>query len=101
MFIYNVTTKLNPGIEVEWLEWMKDTHIPEVIQTGCFTESRILRLLESDDSDGFTYTVQFMAETKAAYEQYLEVHAALLRNRTLSKWNNKVIAFRSLMELIH
>ncbi|MFM9911358.1 MAG: DUF4286 family protein [Chitinophagaceae bacterium] len=101
MFIYNVTTKLNPGIEVEWLEWMKDIHIPEVMQTGCFTESRVLRLLESDDSDGFTYTVQFMAETKAAYDRYIDVHAASLRERTLRKWNNKIIAFRSLMELIH
>lgn len=101
MFIYNVTTKLNPGIEIEWLAWMKNTHIPEVMQTGCFTESRILRLLESDDSDGFTYTVQYMSDTKAGYDRYLEVYAASLRERTLTRWDNKIIAFRSLMELIH
>ncbi len=52
MFIYNVTVKIDKNIHREWLEWMQQIHIPEVMQTGCFAANRFLRLLESDESGG-------------------------------------------------
>jgi len=44
MFIYNVTIKVDHSIAIEWLEWLKSVHIPEVIATGCFTEAKVLQL---------------------------------------------------------
>lgn len=101
MFIYNVTTQLDKNIHKEWIQWMQQIHIPEVMQTGCFTASRLLRLLETIESDGFTYTVQYTASTKADYNRYIEMYAATLRQSTINKWGDKIIAFRSLMEIIN
>ena len=101
MFIYNVTAQLDKNIHKEWIQWMQQIHIPEVMQTGCFTGSRLLRLLETVESDRFTYTVQYTAPTKADYNRYIEMHAATLRQSTINKWGNKIIAFRSLMEIIN
>ncbi len=36
MILYNVTVALDPAIETEWLAWMQQEHIPEVMATGCF-----------------------------------------------------------------
>lgn len=101
MFIYNVTTKVDPSVHEIWVEWMKNTHIPAVMDSGCFTEFQFVKLLELDDTDGLTYAVQYRASSKADYNRYLEIHANKLRNEVFAVWGNKVIAFRSLMQVVH
>ena len=101
MLIYNITIKIDRSIQKDWVQWMQQIHIPEVMQTGCFAANRLLKLLESDESDGFTYTVQYTASCKADYDRYIEKYAPALRKSTISKWGNSLIAFRTLMEVIN
>ena len=82
MFIYNVTIKVHDSIKEEWLSWLQKEHIPEVIQTGCFTEALVLRLLETDDTEGPTYAVQYKADSKALYNRYIEKYAGLMRQKS-------------------
>lgn len=100
MIIYNVTVKVEAAIANEWLLWMQKEHIPEVMQTGCFTEYKIVRLLEVDDTEGPTYAIQYNAESKAIYNQYIANYAPSLRDKTYQKWGNRFIAFRSVMEVV-
>lgn len=100
MIIYNVTIKVHGSIKTEWLVWMKEEHIPEVMDTGCFTAFTILHLLEVDDSEGPTYAIQYKAESKALYNQYIEKFAPILRQKTIEKWGDKFIAFRSVMQVV-
>ena len=101
MFIYNVTTKVDWTIHDEWLQWMREEHLQEVVNTGCFVKSGLLRLHETDESEGPTYAAQFMANTKQDYERYIESFAKSLRQKSLLKWGNKIISFRSLMEVVN
>jgi hypothetical protein len=100
MFIYNVTTKVDHSIHQAWLQWIKQEHIPDIINTGCFTHATVLHLLEIDDHDGPTYAVQYHAESKALYNRYIEKFAPLMRQKAMSKWGNKLIAIRSIMQII-
>lgn len=101
MHIYNVTIKIHESIQNEWLLWLKDEHIPEVLSTGCFNNANIVRLLEVDDSEGPTYAVQYYAESKSDYDRYIEKFAGTMRQKSFEKWGDKFIAFRSLMEVIN
>ena len=101
MFIYNVTIKLEEAIHEQWLQWLKEEHIPDVITTGCFTRATVLRLLETDDSEGPTYAIQYFAESKANYNRYIEKFAPEMRQRSFDKWGNRFIAFRSVMEVVN
>jgi hypothetical protein len=101
MIIYNVTIKVAQAIATEWLAWLQAEHIPEVIATGCFTHATILRLLEVDDTEGPTYAVQYFAESKALYNQYINKHAAAMRERGYTKWGDQFIAFRSVMQVVN
>ena len=100
MIIYNVTTKVSSAIDEEWLRWLQAEHIPEIIATGCFTHANILRLLEIDDSEGPTYAIQYVADTKALYENYLVSFAEILRKKSFDKWGNQFISFRSVMQIV-
>ena len=40
MIIYNVTVSVEESIKKDWLTWMQDVHIPEVMATGIFQNHR-------------------------------------------------------------
>lgn len=100
MFIYNVTTKVDHSIWEAWLQWIKEEHIPDIIATGCFTRATIMQLLETDDSEGPTYAIQYAAESKAFYNRYIEQFAPVMRQKAFDKWGNKFMAFRSVMQVV-
>ena len=101
MYIYNVTTKLNWGIHDEWIKWLKEFHVPDVMNTGCFTAYKIVRLLEADEEEGPTYAVQYFADSKSDYTRYIELYAPAMRQAGVDKWGNNFIAFRSLLLIVH
>jgi len=101
MFLYNVTIKVKAEIHTDWLEWLKTEHIPDVMSSDCFSSSKVLRLMEVDDSEGPTFAVQYVAESKALYNRYIDMFAAEMRKRSYEKWGDGFIAFRSVMEVIH
>ena len=100
MIVYNVTIKISWKIHDDWLSWLKNIHIPEVIDTGCFTHYTILRLLEVDETDGPTYTVQYFVKSKALYNNYIENFAAVLREKGYQQWGDQFVAFRSVMQIV-
>ncbi|MFZ4770073.1 MAG: DUF4286 family protein [Ferruginibacter sp.] len=100
MIIYNVTIKVSKSIADNWLQWLKEEHIPEVTSTGCFTNANILQLLEIDDDEGPTYAIQYFAESREKYDFYIENFADLMREKSYQKWGDQFIAFRSVMKIV-
>lgn len=100
MFIYNVTIQVNWAIHEHWLIWMTSIHMPEVVATGCFNESRLLRLVEVDETEGPTYAAQYSAESKAQYNRYIMNYAEVLRKKSFDQWGDQFIAFRSVMQQV-
>ena len=98
MIIYNVTIKVEASIAGEWLKWMQEEHIPDVMKTGCFSSHRVVRLLEVDETEGPTYAIQYHADSKADYNRYIQLYAVVLREKSIQKWGDRFIAFRSVME---
>ncbi|HEY6956969.1 MAG TPA: DUF4286 family protein [Flavisolibacter sp.] len=98
--IYNVTTKVEPGIADAWLQWMLDEHIPEVMKTKCFDGYKVVRLLDVDDSEGPTFAIQYSAESKADYNRYIELFASQMSKRSFEKWSDRFISFGSVMEVV-
>ena len=99
MFIYNVTVNLSEDIHNEWLQWMKDIHIPDVMKSGCFTGSRILKVLFVND-EGFTYSIQYNFKEMADIERYQRDFAQKLQAEHKAKFGEKYTAFRTLLEMV-
>lgn len=100
MVIYNVTVQVEHAIAKEWLQWLREEHIPQILATGCFTHQQVVRLLETDETDGPTYAVQYYAPDHAHYQTYIDEHAAQFRKASTDKWGARFIAFRSAMEVV-
>ena len=100
MIIYNITTKVHHSIAAEWLLWLKEIHVKDVMLSNCFTEFKIVKLLEVDETDGPTFAVQFFAESKALYNLYIDKFAGEMRKRSFDKWGDKFISIRSVMQIV-
>ena len=100
MIIYNVTINIDHSAHDEWLQWMKDIHIPEVMDTGLFVENRMLRLIGDEQSGGTTYAIQYTCRTMEDYETYREKHAPALQQKTLERFRDRFTAFRTLLEIV-
>jgi hypothetical protein len=100
MYIYNVTVKVDIHRADEWLSWMRETHIPEVLATGYFTENRICRLVDEGDIEGVTFAIQYTCNTIDDFLNYKLTKAPALQKSHSEKFGNDVIAFRTLMEIL-
>ena len=55
MLIYNVTINIDDTVHDEWLLWMKDKHIPDMLATGKFSHAKMTKVLVEEDLGGTTY----------------------------------------------
>jgi len=99
MFLYNVTLILDDAAAEEWLQWMQEIHIPEVLATGMFVSNRLLKVVDSPN-EGVTYCVQYIAETLENYNEYQKTYAPVLQEKLNEKFKNRFVAYRTLMEYV-
>ena len=97
MILYNVTVSLDASIHTDWLEWMRNVHIPEVMATGYFVEHKICKLLVDDE---ITYAIQYNCESLEKLNEYQEKHSPALQQKHTDRYKGKFGAFRTLLEII-
>jgi hypothetical protein len=92
---------MSKDLAEEWLQWMKEVHIPEVIATGCFSEYKILRLLHQDaDDEGVNYAIQYTCDSLSTLERYRRDFGPALMQKTALKYGENILAYRSVLEVI-
>jgi hypothetical protein len=101
MFVYNLTIKTTWAIADKWLAWQREENIPEVMATKLFDDYKIYRILEQDDHDGPTFTIQYFTSSEKKYKLYLDSFASSLRKKAFEKWGDQFIAHRTIMELVN
>ncbi|BAV09974.1 protein of unknown function [Filimonas lacunae] len=101
MLIYNVTTKVDWLVHDNWLKWMQEEHIPAVMATGCFEKHQLVRLLDTDETEGVTYAVQYYANGNVSYNRYIDLYQPAFREEAVDKWKARVISFHTLMQVVN
>lgn len=100
MILYNVTVIIENDVHDDWLRWMKEQHIPDVMATGLFIENKIARIL-AEEEGGTSYSIQYLLRNMEDYETYQQQHAPRLQAEHSERYNGKFGAFRTLLHVIH
>jgi hypothetical protein len=100
MIVYNISMKVDPAIEKDWMQWQQQEHIPAIMASGQFSDYKFYKLLEEEKDESATYVVQFLAPSIENYQYYISNFAPRLREQAFDKWGNLFIAFRSVMQVI-
>ena len=99
MIVYNVTVNIDDDVHYEWLRWMKEVHIPDVMKTGYFLENRMYKLLV-EEASGTSYSIQYTCSNMENYQAYQRNDAPRLQKDHADKYANKFVAFRTLLEVV-
>ena len=99
MLLYNVTLIIEESAAEEWLKWMTEIHIPEVMATEKFVSNRLLKVVDSPN-EGVTYCAQYVLENEKDYQDYQANFAPALQADLQAKFENRFVAFRTLMEFV-
>lgn len=100
MIIYNVTINVDESIHQDWLKWMQNKHINDVLATGLFTSAKMVRVLVEEEMGGTTYAIQYSIDSRAKLEDYYKNHAPRLRQEGLQLFADKMLAFRTELEVM-
>ena len=100
MIVYNVTSNIDTSVETQWLKWMQEKHIPELLATGKFTSARLVKVLVEEEMGGVTYAVQYTTDSKETLQRYYDEDAPKLRAEALALFGDKVLAFRTELEFV-
>lgn len=99
MFIYNVTINIEDSVKEDWIKWMREKHIPDVLATGCFVSHRICKVLHVQD-EGVTYSVQYFFKAMEDLNRYQQRFAPGLQREHQARYGEKAVAFRTLLEVV-
>ncbi len=99
MIIYNVTVNVDSDIVEDWLQWMKEKHIPDVMNTGKFTGFKFCKILSTQpDETGHTFAIQYFCNNLETLQAYQQEDAPALQKEHTERYGDKAAAFRTLLE---
>lgn len=100
MIIYNVTINIDDSVHDDWLNWMKDEHIPDMLATKKFTAAKMCKVMVEEDMGGSTYSVQYQTDSRKTLNAYFSEDAGNMRSKGNKLFANKFVAFRTELEVI-
>lgn len=98
MLLYNVTVGIDKQIEDEWIAWIKEKHIPDVMATGFFVDWKFYKVLHDQDDGNVSYSIQFFADTINQVTTYLEQFAPPIVAEHRTRFHNRHVTFMTLLE---
>ncbi len=99
MVIYNVTSNMAQSLEADWLEFTRE-HVAQILATGLFMDARLTRVLVEENDGSSTFSVQFKARDRESLDLYYEKYAAALDKLGQTKYGERVLSFRTELDLI-
>ena len=100
MIIYNVTVNIHESVHDQWMKWMQEKHISDVLATGKFSTAKMVKVLVEEDMGGITYSIQYVTDSKETLERYYQEDAPRLRDEGHGLFGDKMLAFRTELEFI-
>ena len=100
MLIYNVTINIDDSVHDDWLNWMRDKHIPDMLATGKFSHAKMTKILVDEEMGGTSYSIQYTTKDRDTLEAYYKEDAERLRRDSLKLFADKFVAFRTELEVI-
>ena len=93
MIVYSISIIVDLKLVERFEDFMRDTHIPDLLKTGCFESA------EFDKISKGKYRATYFAKTQEDLERYLKFEAADLRKDFLSNFPDGVDIKREIGEV--
>lgn len=94
MIVYEVTVAPESDLRSAFETYMRETHIDEVLATGCFVAAQFV------SASSGSYATRYTASTQEDLDRYLEQHAQRLRADFAAHFPTGVTVTREVWEIL-
>lgn len=95
MFVYRVDITIDAGIKTEWEQWMKNIHIPDVLNCDVFTKHQFF--IGFVENDKISYTILYYCTSMDTLNRYLNSIAPALQREHSDKFEGHFTAKRAIL----
>ena len=83
-----------------WRDWMRQDHIPQVLQTGCFVGATFARDVSADTATHEAHRTFYLAHDADALARYTREHGPALRADHEARFAGAAQASREVLEVL-
>lgn len=100
MLIFNITFLVSDNSRDKWLDWVKAQHIPFMISSGYFSKPQIAKVLNNEEQEGTSYSVQYHTDNMSNLEKWQVSYAKKLQDDCTANFGEEVLFFATALELL-
>ncbi len=99
MLLYNTTYHVEEEVEKNFLIWLNEVYIEEVLKNGVLKSPRLCRVLSHHDN-GSCYSLQWEVEDSMQLHHWHLQQGVKLNEQLLQIFKDKVVGIPTLMEIV-
>jgi hypothetical protein len=99
--LYIVHIAIDNDRNDEWFRWMRDVHIRDVIDTGCFSDATVVRDFDADTGERTAYRIFYRAYSERSFDRYQREHASALQAEHTERYQGCFDADRELLPIVN
>lgn len=100
MFIFNTTYLVSDKVHGAWLKWIREIHIPFMLDSTYFSHPQVARVITSDKQDGTSFSVQFHVQDMHTLKKWHNEYSSLFQENCSHHFGTEVIFFTTVLELV-
>lgn len=98
MILYNSTFVVDETVHDEWINWFKETHVKEYLNSNCFKGARLGRITSHIEPGMHTYSLQLFVNDEITLNLFKNNFLDEIQQISLKKFGTKVLIFSTEME---
>ena len=100
MLIYNTTYQIDLGDARNFVIWINESYIPQVLADGRLKNPRLCQILSHKEQESECFSLQWEVDNSAVLHKWHTEFGMKLNEEMLKIFKDKVIGFPTLMEVI-
>jgi len=100
MLIFNTTYLVSDKAHGSWLKWIREQHIPFMLDSTYFSQPQVARVITSAEQEGTSFSVQFKVNDMRTLKKWNQEYSAIFQENCSQQFGSEVIFFTTVLELI-
>ena len=100
MLIFNTTYLVSDKVHGAWLKWVREQHIPFMLESSYFSQPLVARVITSAEQDGTSFSVQFHVQDMHTLKLWNKEYSLLFQEKCSQQFGTEVIFFTTVLEVV-
>ena len=100
MLIFNTTYLVSDKVHGVWLKWIREQHIPFMLNSTYFTHPQVARIISSDKQDGTSFSVQFLISNMRTLKMWNQQFSSAFQENCSQQFGAEVLFFTTVLEMV-